>query len=74
MSLSTDPPQVCHGHGATKAASQDQAALTALRTLSKLGLDSVSNSQNKKDKGGAGDGIHVNNPLKNNIINGAIDK
>ncbi|XP_051157811.1 double-stranded RNA-binding protein Staufen homolog 2 isoform X2 [Leptopilina boulardi] len=74
VSLNTDPPQVCHGHGATKAASQDQAALTALRTLSKLGLDSVTNSQNKKDKGAAGDGIHVNNQVKNNIINGAMDK
>ncbi|XP_033210208.1 double-stranded RNA-binding protein Staufen homolog 2 isoform X2 [Belonocnema kinseyi] len=74
VSLSTDPPQVCHGHGATKTASQDQAALTALRTLSKLGLDSVTNSQNKKDKGATGDGIHVNHQVKNNIINGSMDK
>lgn len=74
VSLNTDPPQVCHGHGATKAASQDQAALTALRTLSKLGLDSVTSSQNKKDKGATGDGIHVTNQMKNNIINGAMDK
>ncbi|XP_015605525.1 double-stranded RNA-binding protein Staufen homolog 2 isoform X2 [Cephus cinctus] len=74
VSLNTDPPQVCHGHGPTKNASRDQAALTALRTLSKLGLDSVTNSQNKKDKGASGDGIHVNNQVKNNILNGATDK
>ncbi|XP_048508790.1 double-stranded RNA-binding protein Staufen homolog 2 isoform X2 [Athalia rosae] len=74
VSLSTDPPQVCHGAGPTTDASRDQAALTALRTLSKLGLDSVTNSQSKKDKGVSGDGIHINNQVKNNMLNGAISK
>lgn len=71
VSLSTDPPQVCHGHGATTSASRDQAALTALRTLSKLGLDSVTNTQ-KKEKPTTVD--HTNNQPKNNILNQAIDK
>lgn len=74
VSLSTDPPQVCHGAGPTTDASRDQAALTALRTLSKLGLDSVTNTQSKKDKGASGDGIHIKNQVKNNILNGAINK
>ncbi|XP_034943639.1 double-stranded RNA-binding protein Staufen homolog isoform X2 [Chelonus insularis] len=71
VSLNTDPPQVCHGHGPTTSASRDQAALTALRTLSKLGLDSVTNTQ-KKDNKPAPD--QANSQAKNNIINQAIDK
>ncbi|KAK0172168.1 hypothetical protein PV328_005517 [Microctonus aethiopoides] len=67
VSLSTDPPQVCHGHGPTISASRDQAALTALRTLSKLGLDSVTNTQ-KKDKS-----TSVEHQAKN-ILNQVIDK
>ncbi|XP_018053280.1 PREDICTED: double-stranded RNA-binding protein Staufen homolog 2 [Atta colombica] len=75
VSLSTDPPQVCHGNGATITASRNQAALRALRTLSKLGLDNASNAaQVKKDKGASGDGIHISIQVKNNIMDGAIDK
>ncbi|XP_014208195.1 double-stranded RNA-binding protein Staufen homolog 2 isoform X2 [Copidosoma floridanum] len=83
VSLSTDPPQVCHGHGPTKNASRDQAALTALRTLSKMGLDSVTNSGTKKDNkscnsAGSSDTPGMNNykpQLKtNNVINGALEK
>lgn len=81
VSLSTDPPQVCHGHGSTKNASRDQAALTALRTLSKMGLDSVTNSCSKKDKScppnsDSNSGIHnvYNKQVNTNVINGAMDK
>lgn len=75
VTLSTDPPQVCHGNGPTKIASRNQAALKALCTLNKLGLDNASNSQAKKDKGASADGIHISIQVKNNIMdNGAIDK
>lgn len=73
VSLSTDPPQVCHGNGATIAASRNQAALRALRTLTKLGLDNTANAQTKKDKGASGDGIHISIQVKNNIMDGAIE-
>ncbi|XP_069672127.1 double-stranded RNA-binding protein Staufen homolog 2 isoform X2 [Periplaneta americana] len=67
VSLSTDPPQVCHGAGQTTDASHDQAALTALRALSEMGLDSVapSGSGMKKDsgqQGAQGDGLHLTQP------------
>lgn len=74
VTLNTDPPQVCHGNGPTRNASRNQAALKALRTLSKLGLDNASNSQTKKDKGASGDGIHISIQVKNNIMDGTIDK
>lgn len=74
VSLNTDPPQVCHGNGATITASRNQAALRALRTLTKLGLDNAANAQTKKDKGASGDGIHISIQVKNNIMDGTIDK
>ncbi|XP_072402597.1 double-stranded RNA-binding protein Staufen homolog 2-like isoform X1 [Diabrotica undecimpunctata] len=39
VSLSTNPPQVCHGEGPTTEASHEKAALEALKALSELGLD-----------------------------------
>ncbi|KAG5862999.1 hypothetical protein JTB14_000689 [Gonioctena quinquepunctata] len=39
VSLSTNPPQVCHGEGPTTEASHEKAALEALKVLSELGLD-----------------------------------
>lgn len=41
VSLSTSPPQVCHGEGPTTEASHEKAALEALTVLSELGLDNV---------------------------------
>lgn len=74
VSLNTDPPQVCHGNGATITASRNQAALRALRNLTKLGLDNTSNTQTQKDKGVSGDGIHISIQVQNNIMDGNIDK
>lgn len=47
VTLSTDPPQLCHGSGASLEESHDEAARGALEILSKIGLDNV------KPKGGA---------------------
>lgn len=41
VSLSTNPPQVCHGEGPTTDLSHEKAALEALTVLSELGLDNV---------------------------------
>lgn len=41
VSLSTNPAQVSHGAGVTLDQSHDMAALTALRSLSEMGLESV---------------------------------
>jgi len=41
VSLSTTPPQVSHGAGATLEGSHNNAAHTALRTLANNGLDTV---------------------------------
>lgn len=45
VTLSTCPPQVCHGAGLTVEASHDQAALTALNMLAEMGLDMFSNKK-----------------------------
>jgi len=39
VSLSTTPPQVCHGEGPTIEASHEKASLEALNVLSEMGLD-----------------------------------
>lgn len=41
VTMSTEPPQLCHGAGASTEASHDQAANKALNILSELGLDNV---------------------------------
>ncbi|XP_059615052.1 double-stranded RNA-binding protein Staufen homolog 2 [Phlebotomus argentipes] len=41
ITLSTDPPQLCHGSGNSIEASHDQASTKMLTMLSKLGLDNV---------------------------------
>lgn len=41
LSLNTDPPQMFHGSGNNSEASQNQAAMMALKALSELGLDNV---------------------------------
>lgn len=41
VTLSTDPPQLCHGSGASLEESHDEAARGALEILSKIGLDNV---------------------------------
>ncbi|KAJ8918732.1 hypothetical protein NQ315_015052 [Exocentrus adspersus] len=46
VSLSTNPPQVCHGEGPTTEASHEKAALEALKVLSELGLDIAPNKDN----------------------------
>ncbi|XP_039447302.1 double-stranded RNA-binding protein Staufen homolog 2 [Culex pipiens pallens] len=48
VTLSTDPPQLCHGSGASLEESHDEAARGALEILSKIGLDNV------KPKGSGG--------------------
>jgi len=57
VSLSTNPPQVSHGAGATLEGSHNCAALTALRSLASKGLDSV----NQVDQG-------VQAPLTNGLL------
>ena len=56
VSLSTSPPQVSHGSGVTLEASHDMAALTALRSLAELGIDSIGGDKDKDNKMAAGDG------------------
>lgn len=52
--LTTEPPQLCHGAGFTLEASHDEAAIKALQILTELGLDNVKpikiNPDDKKPK------------------------
>lgn len=56
VTLSTEPPQLCHGAGNCMETSHDTAAITALKMLSELGLDNVvpknnlNNSQKDESK------------------------
>lgn len=64
VSLSTNPPQVSHGAGPTIDASHDQAALTALRALAELGIDTVTDNKQDSTSIAAGDGLHINGGQK----------
>lgn len=50
VSLSTTPPQVCHGEGPTTEASHEKAALEALKVLSELGLDIVNPTKDNAER------------------------
>lgn len=50
VSLSTTPPQVCHGEGPTTDASHEKAALEALKVLSELGLDIVNPTKDNSER------------------------
>ncbi|XP_039301223.1 double-stranded RNA-binding protein Staufen homolog isoform X2 [Nilaparvata lugens] len=78
VSLSTEPPHVCHGSGKTTDQSHDQAALTALRALSKMGLDTVAPTK-KETNSQSGDGLFGSNispsaETKTSYVNGASSK
>ncbi|XP_043283859.1 double-stranded RNA-binding protein Staufen homolog 2 isoform X2 [Venturia canescens] len=71
VSLSTDPPQVCHGSGSTVNESRNQAVLTALRTLGKLGLDTSAKPEKEILPD---DAIEIHDQTKKVVINQPIDK
>jgi double-stranded RNA-binding protein Staufen len=50
VTLSTEPPQLCHGSGSSPMESQDEAARVALEMLSKIGLDNVKSSKSSDKK------------------------
>ncbi|KAK5639109.1 hypothetical protein RI129_011601 [Pyrocoelia pectoralis] len=56
VSLSTNPPQVCHGEGPTTDMSHEKAALEALSVLSELGLDNVTPTKESNTEN-----VHGNN-------------
>ncbi|XP_044741364.1 double-stranded RNA-binding protein Staufen homolog 2 isoform X2 [Chrysoperla carnea] len=75
LSLSTDPPQVCHGAGDSTDESHDQAALSALRVLSEMGLDNKIQLENKKDtQNGMVDGHNPKSCTKPSILSNGIKK
>ncbi|XP_065086475.1 double-stranded RNA-binding protein Staufen homolog 2 [Ochlerotatus camptorhynchus] len=68
VTLSTEPPQLCHGSGASLEESHDEAARGALEILSKIGLDNVKpkGSSNSTTTGG-GDESKSKPPLTNGL-------
>ncbi|KAF5274516.1 hypothetical protein FQA39_LY07128 [Lamprigera yunnana] len=56
VSLSTTPPQVCHGEGPTTEMSHEKAALEALNVLSELGLDNVTPNKETTNENSSGNG------------------
>ncbi|CAG4983683.1 unnamed protein product [Colias eurytheme] len=51
VSLSTEPPVMCHGGGASTALSHEQCARAALRALALMGLDAPATMQNLPGSG-----------------------
>ncbi|XP_038208443.1 double-stranded RNA-binding protein Staufen homolog 2 isoform X2 [Zerene cesonia] len=51
VSLSTEPPVMCHGGGASTALSHEQCARAALRALALMGLDAPATMQNMPSSG-----------------------
>ncbi|VEN64007.1 unnamed protein product [Callosobruchus maculatus] len=67
VSLGTNPPQVCHGEGATTDASHEKAALEALRVLSELGLD-IALGKETATSNGAPRVVPVKSPVNQNGV------
>jgi double-stranded RNA-binding protein Staufen len=71
VSLSTNPPQVSHGAGATIEASHDIAAVTALKGLADMGLDCVSDNTRSDERMASGDGPHIKKEPVDTLANSA---
>lgn len=69
VTLSTEPPQLCHGSGASLEESHDEAARGALEILSKIGLDNVKpkGSSSSTVAGGGADESKSKPPLSNGL-------
>ncbi|XP_021696607.1 double-stranded RNA-binding protein Staufen homolog 2 [Aedes aegypti] len=67
VTLSTEPPQLCHGSGASLEESHDEAARGALEILSKIGLDNV--KPKGSSSGGNADESKSKPPLSNGLKN-----
>lgn len=74
VSLSTNPPQVCHGEGPTTEASHEKAALEALRVLSELGLDNVVPNKDTSNGSASGESSTTTSPKGNNINQNGVKK
>nr|XP_018903370.1 PREDICTED: double-stranded RNA-binding protein Staufen homolog 2 isoform X2 [Bemisia tabaci] len=57
VSLTTTPPQVCHGQALTRESSHDLAAANALRALADMGLDSIVPNKKESSVGPGGDNL-----------------
>nr|XP_029709782.1 double-stranded RNA-binding protein Staufen homolog 2 [Aedes albopictus] len=67
VTLSTEPPQLCHGSGASLEESHDEAARGALEILSKIGLDNVKPKGSSAAGGSSADESKSKPPLSNGL-------
>lgn len=67
VTLSTEPPQLCHGSGASLEESHDEAARGALEILSKIGLDNVKPKGSSAAGGGSADESKSKSALSNGL-------